>query len=230
MNKPKLSIIRSRLLNKIGYEFQNPDLFDQALTHKSFSKTHNERLEFIGDSILNCTVAQALYFQLPKASEGDLSQLRAQLVCEETLAEIAIEWSLGQCLNLGSGELKSGGFNRPSILSDAVEAIIGAIYVDGGMEASQEAVRRWYQSRLVNARLVTRKKDAKTRLQEFVQAKQIERPVYEVVAIRGEDHQQEFEVHCSVPKLLDAVKGIGRSRKIAEQQAAEMALTKLGRK
>jgi len=213
-----------RLSTQIGYSFKDESLLAQALSHRSVGAINNERLEFIGDSILNCTVAQELYLRSPHAKEGVLSRTRANLVCEETLAEIAKSWNLGDLLILGPGEIKSGGFNRPSILSDAVEAIIGAIYIDADMQTAQDAVRRWYETRLSNAKAAKPVKDPKSELQEFVQRKQTQLPVYEVIEATGADHQLEFHVKCSVANMLKEALGTGSSRRRAEQEAARKAL------
>lgn len=225
-NAPKYVSLQQR----IGYEFSNKSLLQQALSHRSVGANNNERLEFIGDSILNCTVAQALYHSLPKENEGVLSRLRADLVCEATLAEIARDWDLGACLILGQGEIKSGGASKPSILSDAVEAIIGAIYIEAGMEKAQECVDSWYQKRVANVNTGQRNKDAKTRLQEFVQKSQTKLPVYTVLEVSGADHAQNFRVSCTIPSMLEEATGTGTSRRKAEQAAAEAALAKLGRR
>ncbi len=218
---------RLSLSAKIGYEFNDESLLEQALSHRSMGANNNERLEFIGDSILNCTIAQALYHKLPNAKEGVLSRLRADLVCEVALAEIATKWKLGELLILGPGEKKSGGFNRPSILSDAVEAIIGAIYIDADMATAQDAVKRWYQSRIDCVKSTKPKKDPKSELQEFVQRKQTQLPSYQVIEVTGEDHLQEFTVQCSIRNMLDSSTGIGSSRRKAEQEAAKNALNLL---
>ncbi len=219
-----------QLLTRIAYQFSDQGLLKQALSHRSVGTPNNERLEFIGDSILNCTIAQALYQQLPKATEGDLSRIRADLVCETTLADIAREWDLGLSLFLGPGEIKNGGAQRPSILSDTVEALIGAISLDADMATAQASVLRWYGSRLASLKVGKPKKDAKTELQEAVQKKQVALPVYHVESIGGADHNQTFKVRCDIPNLLSEVFGEGTSRRKAEQAAAAKALQLLRQK
>lgn len=219
-----------RLTAKIGYEFQDEGLLEQALSHRSFSRKNNERLEFLGDAILNCTIAQALFEQFPNAKEGQMSRLRAHLVKGDTLAEIGREFELGDFLKLGSGELKSGGYRRDSILADAVEAIIGAISLDASLAKSQAVLLSWYTERLSNLDLKENIKDSKTRLQEFLQARRLPLPEYTVTKITGEAHQQQFTVHCSVESIDEPFKGIGSSRRMAEQESAHAALKALGEK
>jgi len=217
-----------KLSQRIGYVFQDESLIQLALTHRSKGNTNNERLEFLGDSIVNFTIAEALYRKFPQAKEGKLSRLRADMVRGTTLAEIARDFDLGEFLLLGSGELKSGGYNRESILADVVEAIIGAIYLDTGMDAVQERILSWYKSRLDNLSEDTVVKDAKTRLQEYLQKSQNRLPKYDVVEISGQAHDQKFRVSCRVEKLPEVTIGIGSSRRFAEQSAAEKALKALG--
>lgn len=200
----------------------------QALTHRSYSRKNNERLEFLGDAILNCTIAQQLFDRFPKAREGQLSRLRAHLVKGETLAELAREFELGECLRLGSGELKSGGFRRDSILADAVEAIIGAISLDSAMARAQDVIVEWYQARLSDLNLTDNIKDSKTRLQEFLQSRKYPLPNYTVRSVTGEAHEQTFTVDCEVEGLDQPTVGEGNSRRIAEQEAARAALKALG--
>lgn len=216
------------LIKAIGYEFDNLEHLELALTHRSCGSQNNERLEFLGDSLLNCTIAEALFQKFPKAKEGQLSRLRARLVKGVTLAEIAREKDLGEFLRLGSGELKSGGFNRDSILADAVEAIIGAIYLDSDFETCQERVLSWYQSRLEGLSLDETHKDFKTRLQEYLQSRKSELPVYHLTKVEGEAHEQTFYIECEVSMLKERTYGEGGSRRIAEQQAAASALELLG--
>ena len=223
MNNPLI-----KLSQRIGYVFQDESLIQLALTHRSKGNTNNERLEFLGDSIVNFTIAEALYRKFPQAKEGKLSRLRADMVRGTTLAEIARDFDLGEFLLLGSGELKSGGYNRESILADVVEAIIGAIYLDTGMDAVQERILSWYKSRLDNLSEDTVVKDAKTRLQEYLQKSQNRLPKYDVVEISGQAHDQKFRVSCRVEKLPEVTIGIGSSRRFAEQSAAEKALKALG--
>jgi ribonuclease-3 len=217
-----------RLIKSINYEFNYEGLLDQALSHRSFSRKNNERLEFLGDAILNCTIAQALFNRFPNASEGQMSRLRAHLVKGETLAEIGREFKLGDFLKLGSGELKSGGYRRDSILADAVEAIIGAISKDADLETSQRVLLSWYEERINNLDLKENIKDSKTRLQEYLQARRQPLPEYDVTHISGEAHQQQFTVHCRVESLEGLFEGIGSSRRMAEQESAQAVLKALG--
>lgn len=217
-----------RLSAAIGYTFKDEGLLEQALSHRSYSRKNNERLEFLGDAILNCTIAQALFEQFPNAKEGQMSRLRAHLVKGETLAEIGREFNLGDVLKLGSGELKSGGYRRDSILADAVEAIIGAISLDAELATSQKVLLAWFEERLQNLDLKENIKDSKTRLQEYLQARRMSLPDYTVTHISGEAHQQQFTVHCSVESIEKPFKGIGSSRRMAEQEAAQAALKALG--
>jgi ribonuclease-3 len=217
-----------RLQRKLNYTFQDISLLQQALTHRSVGAHNNERLEFLGDAILGFEVAEQLYHRVEKASEGELSRMRSQLVKRETLAEIARHLALGDILHLGQGELRSGGQNRDSILSDAVEAIIAAVYLDGGMDAARKLVRHLLAERLQASAQLLRKKDPKTQLQEYLQAQQIDLPVYEVQEVSGDRHQQHFLVSCRVGQLELSSIGRGSSRRKAEQQAAQALLQKLG--
>lgn len=224
-----MSTIRLQQLSQsIGHTFNDPELLQLALTHRSFAKSNNERLEFLGDSLLNFFIADALYRQFPSTKEGNLSRLRASLVKGVTLAEIALELDIGDCLRLGSGEMKSGGNRRESILADAVEAIIGAIYLDAGEAAARARVMAWFKERLAGLDLEQDTKDAKTRLQEFLQGRGRALPNYEVAATRGGDHDPEFDVLCHVEGLREPVKATANSRKKAEQLAARRALRELG--
>lgn len=216
------------LIKTLGYEFSEETSLELALTHRSCGSKNNERLEFLGDSLLNCMIAEALFQQFPKAKEGQLSRLRARLVKGVTLAEIAREKDLGDYLRLGGGELKSGGFNRDSILADAVEAIIGAIYLDSDFATCRERVLSWYRSRLDNLSLDDTHKDAKTRLQEFLQSRRSSLPVYNLTKVEGESHEQTFYIECEAEMLKSCTSGKGSSRRIAEQKAASAALKKLG--
>ncbi len=217
-----------KLSQKIGYTFQDESLIELALTHRSKGGKNNERLEFLGDSIVNFVVAEALFEKFPQAKEGKLSRLRAGLVRGTTLAELGRDFDLGDFLVLGSGELKSGGFNRESILADAVEAIIGAIYLDRGMEATKERILAWYGDRLHELDLDAVIKDPKTRLQEYLQKHQGRLPKYEVQEIFGQAHDQKFKVSCWVEELPEVTVGVGTSRRHAEQSAAKKALKALG--
>ncbi|CAE6908254.1 MULTISPECIES: ribonuclease III [Pseudomonadaceae] len=218
----------SRLERKLGYSFKDQDLMILALTHRSFAGRNNERLEFLGDAILNFVAGEALFERFPQAREGQLSRLRARLVKGETLAVLARGFELGEYLRLGSGELKSGGFRRESILADALEALIGAIYLDAGMDAARERVLDWLTGELDGLTLVDTNKDPKTRLQEFLQSRACELPRYEVVDIQGEPHCRTFMVECQVALLNEKTLGQGGSRRIAEQVAAAAALIALG--
>jgi ribonuclease-3 len=212
------------LQNALGHDFASKDLLKQALTHRSHSVAHNERLEFLGDSVLNCVVASLLFEKFNRIDEGDLSRLRANLVKQQSLYEIAQRLELSVHLRLGEGELKSGGFRRPSILADTVEALFGAIFLDAGFDVAQRVIRKLYQPVLVTVDPKTLGKDAKTLLQEYLQGRKIALPVYTVVATHGAAHSQEFEVECAVPKLAIQVLGAGGSRRAAEQAAAKKAL------
>ncbi|MGS0679548.1 ribonuclease III [Shewanella sp. 125m-7] len=212
-----------RLCRTLGYEFNEKALLDQALTHRSASNKHNERLEFLGDSILSIVISDALYHKFPTATEGDLSRMRATLVCGKMLAEIAIEFKLGDYLKLGPGELKSGGFRRESILADAVEAIIGAIYLDSEIEKCRSLVLKWYESRLQVIEPINQK-DPKTLLQEHLQKFRKPLPIYNVVHTEGDAHEQTFTVECIVEDLSQAAVGVASSRRKAEQSAAAQVL------
>jgi ribonuclease-3 len=208
---------------KLGYRFQNPDLRRLALTHRSHSAQHNERLEFLGDSVLNLAVAGLLYRELSNFDEGDLSRVRSSLVRQQALHDIAQTLSLHQHLHLGEGELKSGGLRRPSILADALEALFGAIFLDGGFDAAAKVIDGLYSPILKQVDPRTLGKDAKTLLQEFLQAHGLPLPAYQVVATSGAAHNQMFEVECSLLKLNITVLGNGASRRAAEQAAATKA-------
>jgi ribonuclease-3 len=213
---------------RLGYQFKDPALLARALRHRSAGKDNNERLEFLGDAVLGFVVADFLFAHYPSASEGELSRVRAALVQQATLAAIARELRLGESLALGPGELKTGGAKRESILADALEALISALYLDGGLEACRALVRRCFMPRLVALQQPDATKDAKTRLQELLQAKKLALPIYEVQEISGKEHQQHFVVTCRVALLGTPVSGTGHSRKVAEQNAAEAALSSLG--
>lgn len=219
-----ISLKRQRLSKRLGYTFEDNSLLDLALTHRSCGARNNERLEFLGDSILNFTMGEALYNKFPEAREGDLSRLRAQLVKGETLAEVAREFELGEQLNLGEGEMKSGGFRRDSILADAVEAIIGAIYTEAGMDICQQHLLNWYAKRLDSITLTETKKDTKTQLQEFLQSRRAPVPEYKIVSTSGESHAQQFTVECRVSLLSKPTSATASNRKLAEKQAAAEAL------
>jgi len=225
-----LSSSYKKLCRQLGYFFADFGLLELALTHRSFGGRNNERLEFLGDSILNYIIAEELFHRFEKANEGELSRLRASLVKGETLAEVAREFHLGDYLKLGAGELKSGGFRRDSILEDAVEAIIGAIYLDAGMDTCREHILNWFTSRLDATSLKVVTKDAKTRLQEYLQARKHALPQYDVIDISGEPHDQTFHIHCLIELLPEPVVGEGNSRRIAEQRAASDVLAMLEKK
>ncbi|MGE8162285.1 ribonuclease III [Paraburkholderia sp. NPDC080076] len=214
----------SPLESRLRYEFRNAELLRQALTHRSHSSTHNERLEFLGDSVLNCAVAALLFQRFGKLDEGDLSRVRANLVKQQSLYEIAQALNISEGLRLGEGELRSGGFRRPSILADTLEAVLGAVFLDGGFEAAQTVIKRLYVPILDHIDPRTLGKDAKTLLQEYLQGHKIALPTYTVVATHGAAHNQQFEVECTVPKLDVKVSGSGASRRAAEQAAAKKAL------
>lgn len=215
------------LQNRLGYQFNQLALLTQALTHRSFTTKNNERLEFLGDGVLNFIVAHQLYARFQGLPEGDLSRLRAQLVKEATLFEIAQTLEIGDLLKLGEGELKSAGWRRPSILSDALEAIIGAAYLDGGFAAAEALVVKLYLDKLETIDPKSIDKDAKSKLQEYLQSKKIDLPDYSVVSIEGEAHAQTFKVECSIKKLNMTTLGEGTSRRNAEQQAAQLAMEKI---
>jgi ribonuclease-3 len=211
----------------LGYRFTDPALCELALTHRSAGSAHNERLEFLGDSVLNCAVARLLYEAHPAADEGALSRQRASLVSGETLAQIAAELGLGDCLRLGGGELKTGGFRRASILADALEAIVGAIFLDSGFDAVFNVVRHILAARLTGLPPASELKDPKTRLQEVLQARGLAIPLYALTSAVGEAHEQSFTVSCEVAALGIAGAGEGPSRRRAEQLAAERVLAQL---
>jgi len=212
------------LLKKLEYSFSDVSLLDEALTHRSYSSKNNERLEFLGDGILNFVIAHELFKSYPDVQEGDLSRLRANLVNKDSLAEIAGHLELGEVIKLGSGELKSGGFRRPSILADAVESILGAVYCDGGFEPCRELIIRLYANRLALSMDLQSLKDPKTQLQELLQSRRFSLPDYQVTNITGQAHAQVFHVRCSIKKMNIEVNGEGKSRRKAEQIAAGRAI------
>ena len=213
-----------RLMRVLGYAFQRAPLLDQALTHCSVGAVNNERLEFLGDGVLNFVIASELFHLFPEAVEGQLSRLRAALVKRETLAELARGLQLGDYLRLGSGELKSGGFRRDSILADALEAILGAIYLDGGFDPCRDIILKLYRERLEHLDIERELKDPKTRLQEWLQGRRQALPEYEVIEIKGAAHNQSFKVSCTIGELAQTTVGMGNSRRRAEQDAARQAL------
>ncbi|MBY5922864.1 ribonuclease III [Ferrimonas balearica] len=217
----------TRLQDALGYQFKDIALLNQALTHRSAAAQHNERLEYLGDAVLSFVIAEALYLRFPKVAEGDMTRMRASLVKGVTLAELGRELALGEVIKLGPGELKSGGFRRESILADAVEAILGAVYLDGGIEVCKPLILRLYQERLSTIEPGIRQKDPKTRLQEHLQARKQPLPEYEVVSVEGDAHNQRFTVRCRVSALAEPMIGTGSSRRKAEQDAASRVLEQL---
>ncbi len=212
------------LSQKLKYEFQQPRYLKVALTHRSKGGEHNERLEFLGDAVVNFVIAEILYQQFPKATEGELSRWRASLVNRDTLAELAKEFELGRFLYLGPGELRSGGNERLSILSCAMEAIIGAVYLDGGFEAARAKIIEWYDPLIQTLSSAASHKDPKTLLQEYLQSRRMPLPIYKVDVIEGEAHQQTFTVSCRVDGMENITLGKGTSRRRAEQDAAQAML------
>jgi len=219
--------IQQQLSKRIEYQFNNADLFVQALTHRSAKGVHNERLEFLGDSVLGFVIAEALYQKFPQSSEGELTRMRSSLVKGVTLAELARDFDLGDYLILGPGELKSGGFRRDSILEDAIEAIIGAIFLDADINTAKTVILNWFSGRLSKMNPAEEQKDPKSLLQEYLQGRKIALPNYEVLQITGQSHQQEFTVRCSSEKLKIEVTTKGASRRKAEQEAAAQLLGKI---
>jgi ribonuclease-3 len=217
----------AELARRLQYPFRDPALLERALTHRSKGAAHYERLEFLGDSVLNFVVSVELYHRYPQLTEGELTRLRAHLVRKPTLAELARGLELGRHLALGEGELKSGGFDRDSILADALEALFGAVCLDGGVEAARAVVLEVYRERLATLEPEAMAKDPKTELQEYLQRHALATPSYEVLEVRGEPHQQQFVVECRVPTLAEPLRGEGQSRRAAEQQAAARALARL---
>lgn len=216
-----------QLAQRIDHAFANPALLQRALTHRSFSADHNERLEFLGDSVLGLAISSLLYSRLEQAPEGDLSRIRANLVKQDSLHRIALKLDLASSLRLGEGELRSGGLKRPSILADAFEAVIGAVYLDAGYAAAEALVHRLFADLDINAGMSAAGKDAKTALQEWLQGRKMALPTYQVADIEGAAHQQTFVVDCLVEALQVRERGSGTSRRAAEQDAASKALQRL---
>lgn len=216
------------LQQQLDYRFAQLKLLEQALTHRSFAAEHNERLEFLGDSLLNCVIAEFLYQRFPDLREGELSRLRANLVCQDSLFHIADRLALGEAIRLGEGELKSGGAGRPSILADALEAVLAAVYLDSGFAALRQIVMRLFASALDNLQPGNRNKDAKSVLQEWLQGHKMSLPDYLTLNVYGEAHAQVFEVQCSVVALALQTTGKGSSRRAAEQAAAAQMLQQIG--
>lgn len=215
------------LMQTLGYTFNEAGRLQVALTHRSCGGEHNERYEFLGDSVVNFVIADALFHQFPQASEGELSRWRASLVNRDALAQLAKHFDLGAHLVLGPGELRSGGHLRESILSCAMEAIIGAVYLDGGFEAAKDRIMDWYRDMLKNLLSAAEHKDPKTVLQEFLQAQRLPLPIYAVENIAGEAHKQHFTVSCQVEGVPEKSLGVGTSRRRAEQDAASTMLLRL---
>lgn len=220
---PELTALQARLQHR----FSSPRLLERALTHRSFSADHNERLEFLGDSVLNLAISGLLFERLSSLPEGDLSRVRANLVKQDTLFEIAQVLGLSSGLRLGDGEKRSGGHKRPSILADALEAVIGAVYLDAGFDVAAQLVRRLYAGVELNSHMSALGKDPKTALQEWLQARKMKLPAYRVVATLGEAHRQTFDVECCVPDTGQSERGIGASRRAGEQAAAAAMLERL---
>jgi len=226
LNSARAPVV-DKLARQLGYQFEDDGLRQQALTHRSAHGEHNERLEFLGDALLGMLIAEHLYATFPLADEGQLTRTRASLVNREALADIARELDLGEYLVLGEGELKSGGWRRDSILANALEALLGAIYLDGGIEACRDCVRRIYAARLTERDPHESVKDSKTALQEYLQARRLALPRYETTEVDGPPHEQVFTVRCEVDELAHPVCASGRSRRKAEQAAARAALNLL---
>lgn len=215
------------LCRNLGYRFRDPGLLEMALTHRSVGSHNNERLEFLGDAVLSFVISAELYRRFGNVNEGTLSRLRASLVKGDTLALIALDLKLGDCLNLGSGELKSGGYRRESILADALEAIFGAVYLDSDIERARQLILELYEEKIDAVQPAANLKDPKTRLQEFLQARRLPLPTYSVTAMEGEAHEQTFTVSCTVEGLSEPTIAAAASRRKAEQAAAELALRAL---
>jgi ribonuclease-3 len=217
---PDLQALQQRL----EHEFSNPRLLQQALTHRSFSSDHNERVEFLGDSVLNLAVAGLLYERLSELPEGDLSRVRANLVKQDTLHKLAVDLGLPALIRLGEGESKSGGQKRPSILADALEAVLGAVYLDAGFDKAAQLVRRLFKDVEINPQMQAIGKDPKTELQEWLQGRKMNLPIYRVVGTLGAAHKQTFDVECEISEFGRAERGIGGSRRAGEQAAAAVML------
>jgi ribonuclease-3 len=215
------------LQQRLQHHFANAEHLSRALTHRSFSADHNERLEFLGDAVLNLSVADLLYEQLSQLPEGDLSRVRANLVKQDTLHQLSVQLGLPDLVRLGEGEMRSGGKKRPSILADALEAVIGAVYLDGGYGASQALVRRLFRAVEINPTMAAIGKDPKTELQEWLQGRKMRLPVYRVVGTLGAAHQQSFDVECEIAAMNLSERGIGGSRRAGEQAAAAAMLQTL---
>jgi len=221
-----MSIQIEKLSQSLGYNFKNTELLEEALSHRSIGNRSNERMEFLGDSVLNFVIASSLFDQYPDCDEGELSRLRAYLVNGEILAELAKELHVGEYLYLGVGEVKSGGYRRTSILSDALEALIGAIYLDSGIEICKKQILKWYDKRLLKLPLIA-PKDPKTRLQELLQARKLSLPAYTIISTKGAAHAQIFYIECKVEGVDSITVGSGSTKRKAEQNAAELLLKEL---
>ena len=217
------------LQERLGHRFGQPGLLKLAMTHRSFSSTHNERLEFLGDTVLNLSISQVLFRALSEMTEGELSRIRANLVRQETLHQLALDLGLVGLIRLGEGELRSGGAKRPSILADAFEAVIGAVFLDAGFDAADALVRRLYDRVEIKTGMPANAKDPKTELQEWLQARRMKLPQYRVIDTHGAAHQQTFEIECAVPELNLSQRGQGGSRRAGEQAAAQAMLAAIRR-
>lgn len=215
------------LQTRLGYQFNDQSLLIQALTHRSFSVDHNERVEFLGDAVLCLTISSLLFDRLEGSDEGDLTRVRAHLVREDSLHKAAVTLGLPEVLRLSEGEARSGGAQRASILADALEAILGAVFVDGGFDAARSVVQRMFGDVIVNTDVTSWTKDPKTELQEWLQGRRLPVPAYRIVATRGQLHDQTFEVECAVPALNLMFRGEGKSRRVAEQEAARSLMDAL---
>ena len=215
------------LQSRLGYRFSDVELLARALTHRSFGADHNERLEFLGDAVLSLAISSLLFERFSGSDEGDLTRVRAHLVREDTLHKVALAYGLPEVLRLSDGEARGGGAQRPSILADALEGVLGATFVDGGFDAVRAMVQRMFGDMTVNTDIASWTKDAKTELQEWLQARRLPVPTYRISATRGQAHAQTFEVECSVPALSLVHLGEGRSRRVAEQEAARRMLDAL---
>ncbi len=229
MNSPKPPASKALLAlqERIGYTFQKPALLQQAMTHRSFSSEHYERLEYLGDAVINVIVSDLLYQALPDLPEGQLSRIRSNLVKQDSLHSLALKLGLSHCLRLGEGEAKSGGAKRPSILADSLEALLGAIYIDAGFEAAQRIAKVWLEDIRVDMNMSQTAKDPKTELQEWLQARKMPLAVYTVIGTVGAAHEQSFHVECVVPSLKKTERGSGNTRRAGEQDAAQAILKTL---
>lgn len=222
LSKPLLA-----LQERIGYTFEKPALLQQAMTHRSFSSEHYERLEYLGDAVINVIVSDLLYQALPDLPEGQLSRIRSNLVKQDSLHSLSLKLGLSHCLRLGEGEAKSGGAKRPSILADALEALLGAIYLDAGFETAQRIAKTWLEDIRVDMNMSQTAKDAKTELQEWLQARKMPLAVYTVIGTVGAAHEQSFHVECTLPSLKKTERGSGNTRRAGEQDAAQAILKTL---